>query len=477
MAIPEKGDTLRGYLLTSDFKMAGGGTCQWTFATKDSKEFFVKVFLEPKLPKPGGLGSEEVKEKRRQKCLRFERHQRDLMEKVRKLVGTGGRLVAPIEFFEQDGHYYKVAHKVTVSPGAEKEITTRPMKDRLNLCINVVSALQSLHRASIVHGDLKLENILIEKSVDGAYTARVIDFDSSYIVGSPPVPDEILGDPPYYSPELLDYIQEKAGPEKLTTASDIFSLGIVFTRYLTGDRPKWADTAHNYLAEAVRAGITPSFDSMKSPEGKEDVLRSLILRMLSRDASSRPDLFTLRQELINIRDGIDTTGGVGRVPADPPTPAPATPSGTGKGGLRIGKGLKEEVPAAVPAGTGESTAPEAASVSPEDPVTELAVVDDDVSTIEPTVVTEPPADVRTDPAPPVDTPPAPPGSAPGDIGDLIRQATELLARIAATSSGVAEKPASRLKISKDLAKEPAPVDDGRAAELQAIVDALRKIAG
>ncbi|MFM8857041.1 MAG: hypothetical protein ACKOI2_07510 [Actinomycetota bacterium] len=77
----------------------------------------------------------------------------------------------------------------------------------------------------------------------------------------------------------------------------------------------------------------------------------------------------------------------------------------------------------------------------------------------------------------VTVPTAPAGFATGSGGGLICQATQLIARIAAASSGVAEKPANRLKISKNLARELAATDDGRAAELQAIVDALRKIAG
>lgn len=472
MALPAEGDTLRGYLLTSDFKMAGGGTCQWTFATKDSKDFFIKVFLDPTLPKPGGIGSEKIKEQRKQKCLRFERHQRELMEKVKKLVGPGGRLVAPIEFFEHDGHYYKVAHKVTVSPGAETEITTRPLHDRLMLCVNVVSALQSLHSTKIVHGDLKLENILIERPAGGAYTARVIDFDSSYIVGAPPAPDEILGDPPYYSPELLDYIQEKVGPEKLTTASDIFSLGIVFTRYLTGDRPQWSDGSHNYLAEAVRAGITPTFKPIKSDEGKGDALRSLILRMLARDPSARPDLFTLRQDLISIRDGLDVTGGVRKPPVGPVEPPVGPPPGPTKGGIR-GKGLETGSSAAPAPSVSETPAVSETSGdalgTPSDPDDGSGM--DDVSAPEPPVVTPP------ETTPPVTVPTTPVESETGSVGELIRQATELLARIAAATSGVAEKPVSRLKVSKDLMKGEPAHDDSRAAELQAVVDALRKIAG
>jgi hypothetical protein len=100
--------------------------------------------------------------------------------------------------------------------------------------------------------------------------------------------------------------------------------------------------------------------------------------------------------------------------------------------------------------------------------------------IEPTVVPELPADLRVEPVEPVlpvVTPSPPSGSATGDVGELIRQATELLARIAAASTGAGEKPVSRLKVSKDLMKGEPTHDDSRVVELQAVVDALRKIAG
>lgn len=323
MATPKKGEILRGYELLDDFKIVGGGTCQWTFATKDGGDFFIKMFLDPRLPTATALGSEEVKKKRRERCKNFERHQRDLMERVRRLVGAGGNLVAPIDFFEHEGYYYKIARKVTVTPGAEKEIHTRPIQDRINLCINVCSALQSLHSNSIVHSDLKLDNILLQKGPDGGFLAKVIDFDSSYVVGSPPPHEEILGDPPYYSPELLDYIQGHGAGPSLTTASDMFSLGIVFCEYMTGSKPTWTGK-HNYLAEAVRAGETITVPAIPSDEGRGKSITELIKLMISLGHASRPGLFKLKTDLIALRDG---TGGTPR-PPDTPTPPTPTPAPT-----------------------------------------------------------------------------------------------------------------------------------------------------
>ena len=39
MARARAGETIRGYKLIRDFKMAGGGNCEWTFAQKDGKEY------------------------------------------------------------------------------------------------------------------------------------------------------------------------------------------------------------------------------------------------------------------------------------------------------------------------------------------------------------------------------------------------------------------------------------------------------
>ena len=71
----------------------------------------------------------------------------------------------------------------------------------------VAHSLKILHDLRIVHSDLKPSNVLIKRTELG-YTTKLIDFDSSYIAGRPPPPEEIVGTINYYSPELLGYIQE-----------------------------------------------------------------------------------------------------------------------------------------------------------------------------------------------------------------------------------------------------------------------------
>ena len=71
----------------------------------------------------------------------------------------------------------------------------------------VAHSLKILHDLRIVHSDLKPSNVLVKRTELG-YTTKLIDFDSSYIAGNPPPPEEIVGTMNYYSPELVGYIQE-----------------------------------------------------------------------------------------------------------------------------------------------------------------------------------------------------------------------------------------------------------------------------
>ncbi len=304
---------VRGYKLIRDFKMAGGGNCEWTFATKDGKEYFIKRFLNPKYPKPDGPGSEKIKNMMREACEQFESHQRLLNEAVKKVAGESGRLVAAHDFFREDNLFYKVARKVPAENIAPFDIAKLPLDNKMRLLQNVCTAVSSLHSAKIVHGDLKVDNALLEKSSgDEPFIARLIDFDSSYFNQEPPIVDEMMGDPPYYSPELLNYVQGKdTDRTKMTTQSDIFALGLVFHQYLTGKMPSF-DGDYAYLCEAVRAGYVVAPDSLDKslPEG----VLGLIASMLRIDSKDRPTAFEVNNQLREIRARPDSVPSISTPP-------------------------------------------------------------------------------------------------------------------------------------------------------------------
>jgi serine/threonine-protein kinase len=107
------------------------------------------------------------------------------------------------------------------------------IKDRLNLFLKVAAVVQYAHQNLVVHRDLKPSNILITK--DGE--PKLLDFGIAKILSPEGERVETVTQrgmwnltPEYASPEQIK-------GETITTASDVYSLGIVLYKLLTGHSP------------------------------------------------------------------------------------------------------------------------------------------------------------------------------------------------------------------------------------------------
>ena len=189
-------------------------------------------------------------------------------------------------------------------------MTALGLRAQLVLMKTVAHSLKILHQLKIVHSDLKPSNVLIKRTELG-YTTKLIDFDSAYIAGRPPPPEEIVGTINYYSPELLGYIQEAGvAPGELGVASDIFALGLIYTEYLTGAPPPFDVARYHEPAVAVRSGET-----LRIPRGGlPPQLADLIDAMLLPDPARRPTIGHLHATLMTVRPE-----GEGRAPSGPPS--------------------------------------------------------------------------------------------------------------------------------------------------------------
>lgn len=322
-----KGAIINGYRIIEDPKPAGGRG-MISFAEKGGKTYFIKEFLEPKYPVDGAPGSPKTLQEKRKKCEAFERHNKELNERIGTKCKEGGNLIYAIDFFRSGTAYYKINEKVDVSTIAIEQVAKLPFKTKLILLKTITHSLKILHDLKIVHGDLKPDNILIKKTATGNYTTKLIDFDDSYFDKEPPDNESIVGSPEYYSPELQLYVKEKVGKESMTTKSDIFTLGIIFTEYLNGKRPSF-DEKYNSLAQSV---ADENKTSVRIKDDKEfPGLSELINSMLSFEYDKRPDINEIFNRLSKSKSESKT---------DEKKEESSKTSGGSGSSLRIGKGLK-----------------------------------------------------------------------------------------------------------------------------------------
>ncbi|HMX26892.1 MAG TPA: protein kinase, partial [Blastocatellia bacterium] len=110
--------------------------------------------------------------------------------------------------------------------------------ERLKLFRTVCAAVEYAHQNLIVHRDLKPGNIFVTHAANGnAGTVKLLDFGIAKLLDPELRTTDLtqtglyLLTPEYASPEQMN-------GQKITTASDVYSLGVVLYELLTGHRPQ-----------------------------------------------------------------------------------------------------------------------------------------------------------------------------------------------------------------------------------------------
>ncbi|MEO8448560.1 MAG: serine/threonine-protein kinase [Gemmatimonadota bacterium] len=148
-----------------------------------------------------------------------------------------------------DGHPFLVMEYIEGEPiTLWCDARTRSVRDRILLFRQVCAAVQHAHKNLIVHRDLKPGNILV--TADG--TVKLLDFGIAKLIDDEPGTDGIpltQGDARAFTPEYASPEQIRGDP--LTTATDVYSLGVVLFELMTGRRPHVTGRAMMDVARAV----------------------------------------------------------------------------------------------------------------------------------------------------------------------------------------------------------------------------------
>lgn len=197
-------------------------------------------------------------------------------------------IVKVLERGEQEGQLY-IAMEHLQGVGLDKKLE-KDGKLELNICYSIVSqiteALKHIHSKNIIHRDLKPGNImLVRKNLQDNFV-KLLDFGlakSEMIESNLTRTGVIMGSFNYMSPEQLK------GSSHTTCQSDIFSLGTIFYEMVTGIKAFGGEMEVAAIAIKEENPVPPIEYQPRLP----DEMNDLILLMLSKDPSKRPDTDTI----------------------------------------------------------------------------------------------------------------------------------------------------------------------------------------
>jgi serine/threonine-protein kinase len=158
-----------------------------------------------------------------------------------------------------------------------------PWSAAIAMAAQIADALRDAHAHGLVHRDIKPDNVLLTDS-----GAKLVDFGICAMIGAPDADADgrLLGTPAYLAPERI-------ADATVQPAADVYGLGVLLYRALTGRLPWAADTSTGLLHAHMFAEPMP----MPTIDGLPSEVARVCAACLDKDPQARPTSAELAQTL------------------------------------------------------------------------------------------------------------------------------------------------------------------------------------
>ncbi len=187
---------------------------------------------------------------------------------------------------EVDGSPYLVMEHVAGVPLDVYVRTHNPsIAKRLEIFRDICAAISFAHRRLVVHRDIKPANILV--TAEGV--PKLLDFGIAKILEQEPAAGLTRATERVMTPEYASPEQVKGDP--ITTASDVYSLGVILYELLTGERPFHVDPSRpldtaRAICEQEPSRPSAQVEGKRRRELKGD-LDNIVLMAIRKEPSRR----------------------------------------------------------------------------------------------------------------------------------------------------------------------------------------------